>query len=235
MQSHLHLAEIPTSRATPAVVDATPESVPRIRVVIADDHDVMLGDLRELLDGETDLEVVGEASDLASAADSVRRERPDVLVLDLRLLGSASMETIGQLRERAPATEIVVLSTLDSPALVQRALTAGACGFVSKSLADDEVADAIRAAMRGRLYLSPQVAPRLEELHQALTGNDLTPREVEVLRLISLGHTSVEVARKLHLSPRTVETHRAHIHKKLGLATRAQLVGYALRRGLLAT
>lgn len=99
--------------------------------------------------------------------------------------------------------------------------------------ADSELPQALRAAACGEQYVSPQVAARLEALHRSLTQNALTPREVEVLRLIALGHTSVEIARKLHLSPRTVETHRAHIHKKLGLATRAQLVGYALRRGLL--
>ena len=126
-----------------------------------------------------------------------------------------------------------MLSTEESASLAQRALTAGAIGYVTKDLAGSELPEAVRAAMRGEQYLSPQVAVRLEELHRALTGNTLTPREAEVLRLIALGHTSVEIARKLHLSPRTVETHRAHIHKKLGLATRAQLVGYALRHGLL--
>jgi two-component system response regulator NreC len=106
---------------------------------------------------------------------------------------------------------------------------------VSGTLLDGELAQAVRAASRGEQFLSPSLAVRLGELHQSLIGNSLTPREVEVLRLIALGHTSVEIAGKLSLSPRTVETHRAHIHKKLGLSTRAQLVRYALRRGLLAT
>jgi two-component system response regulator NreC len=106
---------------------------------------------------------------------------------------------------------------------------------VTKDLADSELPRAIRAAVHGEQFVSPPVAIRLEALHRSLTENALTAREVEVLRLIALGHTSVEIARKLHLSPRTVETHRAHIHRKLGLATRAQLVGYALRRDLLGT
>jgi two-component system response regulator NreC len=121
----------------------------------------------------------------------------------------------------------------DSPVFAQRAFAAGAVGFVTKDLADDELPQAVRAAARGEEYVSPRVATRLETLHRSLTEDKLTPREVEVLRLIALGHTSVETARKLHLSPRTVETHRAHIHSKLGLATRAELVRYALRRGLL--
>jgi two-component system, NarL family, response regulator NreC len=211
------------------------ESLQPIRVVLADDHAGMLRGVEQLLELEPDLEVVGSACDLSSATSQVQGQRPDVLVLDLSLPGGSSIEAIGQLREQAPETEIVVLTMEDSPVVAQRALSAGASGYVTKDLADRELPEAIRAAVHGEQYVSPQVAHRLEELHRALTGSALTPREVEVLRLIALGHTSVEIARKLHLSPRTVETHRAHIHKKLGLATRAQLVGYALRRGLLGT
>jgi two-component system response regulator NreC len=121
----------------------------------------------------------------------------------------------------------------DNPVFAQRALTAGAVGFVAKDLADGELAQAIRAAAADHEFVSPRVAARLNELHRTLTDHKLTQREVEVLRLIAFGHTSVEIARKLQLSPRTIETHRAHIHKKLGLATRAELVRYALRRGLI--
>src|SRR5665213_1093892 len=123
----------------------------------------------------------------------------------------------------------------DSPAFAQRAFAAGAIGFVVKELADEELPQAVRAAARGEEYVSPRMAARLDALHQALTEDKLTAREVEVLRLIALGYTSVEIARKLHLSPRTVETHRARIHGKLGLTTRAELVRYALGRGLLRT
>jgi two-component system response regulator NreC len=204
-----------------------------IRVVLADDHPVMLRGLRRLLADEQDVEVVAEASDLASVSNDVQGQRPDVLVLEESLPAGSSTETIGQLRERAPDVEIVVLTTSEDPLLAQRALTAGASGYVAKDLAASELPTAIRAAVRGEQYVSPAIAVRLEDLHRSLTDNALTPREVEVLRLIALGHTSVEIARKLHLSPRTVETHRAHIHKKLRLATRAQLVAYALRRCLL--
>jgi two-component system, NarL family, response regulator NreC len=129
--------------------------------------------------------------------------------------------------------QIVVLTMEDNPMFAQRAFVAGVLGFVAKDLADGELPQAVRAAARGEEYVSPRVAARLNSLHRSLTENRLTSREVEVLRLIALGHTSIEIARKLHLSPRTIETHRAHIHSKLGLATRAELVRYALRRGLL--
>jgi two-component system response regulator NreC len=227
MASHLHLAPRPS--------EIPPASAAPIRVVLADDHAIMRGGLRRMLEDELDVQVVAEASDLRSVSDGVQVQRPHVLVLDLSLPGGSCIDTIGQLRERVPDTQIVVLTMQQSPVLAQRALTAGACGYVSKDRADSELPQALRAAAHGEQYVSPQVATRLEELHRSLTQNALTPREVEVLRLIALGHTSVEIAHKLHLSPRTVETHRAHIHKKLGLATRAQLVGYALRRGLLGT
>lgn len=226
-QAHLHLAPSPR-RAEPV-----PAGLP-IRVVLADDHAVMLRGLRLLLDNEDDLEVIAEARDLASVAEHVHGHEPHVLVLDLGMPGGSSIETIGQLRERAPDTQIVVLTMEDNPVFAQRALAAGAVGFVVRDLADSELPQAVRAAARGQEYVSPRMASSLDALHRSLTENRLTPREVEVLRLIALGHTSVEIARKLHLSPRTVETHRAHIHKKLGLATRSELVRYALRRGLLA-
>ncbi len=172
--------------------------------------------------------------DLAPSIDAAARTSTVPLIRIVLADGPDScLELIWQLREHAPATQIVVLTTDEDPAYAQRALTAGASGCVTEQLADSELPQAIRAAVRGEQYLSAPLAARLEELHRSLTQSALTPREVEVLRLIALGHTSVEIARKLHLSPRTVETHRAHIHKKLELTTRAQLVRYALRRGLL--
>ncbi len=230
MPSHLHLAPSPG----PGEAVLAPVAPP-IRVVLADDHALMRRSLRLLLESEEDIEVIAEACDLASVSGHVHGQQPHVLVLDLGMPGGSSIEAIGQLRERVPDTQIVVMAMEEDPVFAQRALTAGATGYVTKELADSELPQAIRAAVRGEQYVSPPAAARLEALHRSLTENALTPREVEVLRLIALGHTSVEIARKLHLSPRTVETHRAHIHKKLGLATRAQLVRYALRRGLLGT
>jgi two-component system response regulator NreC len=230
MSSHLHLASsavVDATRADPAV-EASP-----IRVVVADDHSLIRRSVRLLLDGEQDVELIAEAGDLAGAASHVQGKHPHVLVLDLSMPGGSSIEAIGHLREEVPETQIVVMTMDDSPVFAQRALAAGALGYVSKEMADSELPRAVRAAANGEQYVSPRLATRLDALHRSLTENKLTPREVEVLRLIALGHTSVEIARKLHLSPRTVETHRAHIHRKLGLATRAELVRYALRRGLL--
>jgi len=229
MASHLHLA--PTPDATAKTTTAT---MP-IQVVLADDHALMRRGLRMLLDAEEDLQVIAEADDIASVVQHVHGHQPHVLVLDLRMPGGSSIDAISQLRKRVPETQIVVLTMEESPVFAQRAFAAGAVGFVAKDLADRELAQAIRAAARGEEYVSPRLAVRLEALRNSLAEDKLTPREVEVLRLIALGHTSVEVAYNLHLSPRTVETHRANIHRKLGLATRAELVRYALRRGLLGT
>jgi two-component system response regulator NreC len=206
-----------------------------IRVVLADDHAMVRHSLRLLLDGEQDLEVIAEADDLAGVARHVQGHAPHVLVLDLRMPGGSSIEAISRLRERAPETQIVVMTMEENPVFAKRAFAAGAVGFVAKDLADGELAQAVRAAARGEVFVSPRVALRLDSLHRSLTDDALTAREVEVLRLLALGHTSVEIARKLHLSPRTVETHRANIHRKLELGTRAELVRYALRRGLLTT
>jgi len=227
MSSHLHLAPAPRE------AEAAATHLAPIRVVVADDHSLIRRSVRMLLDAEADVELVAEADDVTSAAHQVQGNHPNVLVLDLSMPGGSSIEAISELRERVPETQIVVMTMEESPVFAQRALAAGALGYVSKELADGELPRAVRAAARGEQYVSPALATRLDALHRSLTEHKLTPREVEVLRLIALGHTSVEIARKLHLSPRTVETHRAHIHRKLGLATRAELVRYALRRGLL--
>jgi len=227
MAAHLRLA--------PSVSDPDLDSSTRspIRVLLADDHALMRRSLRLLLEAEDGIDVIAEAEDLALTVHHVDGSGPHVLVLDLHLPGGSSIETIGELRERALDTSIVVLTMEENPALAQRVLASGATGFVVKDRADSELPEAVRAAARGEEYVSPRIAPRLEALRRSLAGDGLTPRELEVLRLITLGHTSAEIARMLGISPRTVESHRARIHHKLGLATRAELVRYALGRGLL--
>ena len=147
----------------------------------------------------------------------------------------SSLQLVEELRERMPETQVVVMSVEDTPGFAQRALAAGANGYVLKEHADTELPDAVTAVSRGEQYVSPAVARRLAEMRRALTGGLLSARETEVLRLIALGHTNDEIAGQLGVSPRTVETHRAHILRKLDLRTRAELVRYALRHGLLAT
>jgi two-component system, NarL family, response regulator NreC len=229
----LHLAPDPDEILAPEAASVSVAVSAPISVVLADDHVPMRRSLRLLLDGEPDLEVVAEAGDHTAAAREVHGHHPKVLVLDLRMGGRSSLEAVRTLSERVPQTRIVVISMEDNPVFAQRALTAGALGFVAKDLADVELPQAVRAAAADHEFVSPRVAARLDALHRALTDHKLTQREVEVLRLIAFGHTSVEIARKLQLSPRTIETHRAHIHKKLELSTRAELVRYALRRGLI--
>jgi two-component system, NarL family, response regulator NreC len=229
MAAHLRLA------ATPANHDGHATTRSSIRIILADDHTLTRRSLRLLLESEEDLDVIAEADDLSLVVRHVQGHKPNVLVLDLSMPGGSSIEALGQLRERVPETQVVVLTMDENPVFAQRAMSAGALGFVLKDLADEELPPAVRAAARGEEYVSPRVTARLEGLQRSLTDDKLTPREIEVLRLISLGHTSVEIARKLHLSPRTIETHRTRIHRKLGLVTRAELVRYALGRGLLKT
>jgi two-component system response regulator NreC len=232
MAAHLRLASSATAASTQ---DAQPVAPPAIRVILADDHELMRRSLKLLLDSEDDLEVIAEADDLTLVVRHVQGHRPHVLVLDLNLSGASSVEAISGLREGAPETQVVVVTMEENPLFVQRALNAGALGYVLKSSAEEELAQAVRAAARGEEYLSPSIAARLRGLQSSLVADKLSSREIEVLRLIALGHTSVEIARKLHLSPRTIETHRTRIHRKLELTSRAELVRYALGRGLLKT
>jgi two-component system, NarL family, response regulator NreC len=227
MASHLQLAPSPTRSRVPT------RSKPPIKVVLADDHAAVRRSLRLLLDGEEDVEVIAEAADLSTAISHVHGHLPHVLVLDLELPNGSSIETIRRLREQVPDTEIVVMTMEISPVFAQQAIDAGAVGFVLKDMADSELPTAVRTAARGEEYISPQVAAGLDALRRSVHGDGLSPRETEVLRLIALGHTSREIASKLHLSRRTVETHRARIHRKLGFRTRAELVSYALGRHLI--
>lgn len=223
MSAHLHLA-------APAV-EATDQQP--IRLVLADDHASVRRSLRLLLGGESDVAVIAEAADLSAAVRELHGSSPNVLVLDLHMRGAPGIETIRRLRAQAPRTEIVVVTMEQSPVFAQQALDAGAMAFVLKDRADTELPEAVRCAAQGLEYVSPHIAARLDALRKAVGGDGLTTRELEVLRLLALGHTSAEIAAKLQLSRRTVETHRARILRKLGVSTRAELVAYALRRRLI--
>jgi two-component system response regulator NreC len=204
-----------------------------IRLVLADDHAVVRSGLRMLLDSESEFEVVAEASNIEDARRYVRGHHPAVLVLDLNMPGGSSLEAIPLLRQEAPETQIVVLTMQQEPAFAREALRAGALGYVLKEAADEELVGAVRSAAAGERYLNPRLGARIASEPPPGPPDDLSEREAEVLRLIALGHTNTEIAEQLLLSVRTVETHRAHIQQKLRLTSRAELVGYALERGLI--
>jgi two-component system response regulator NreC len=157
-----------------------------------------------------------------------------VLVLDLNMPGGSSLEAIPQIRGESPDTQIVVLTMQQEPAFAREALSAGALGYVLKEAADEELVEAVRRAAAGESYLNPRLGARIAAEPPPGPPDDLSEREVDVLRLIALGHTNAEIAGQLYLSVRTVETHRSHIQQKLRLSTRAELVGYAIDRGLIA-
>ncbi len=221
----------PSDRSNPA--DAAPGRT--IRVVIADDHSVVRRGLRQVLDADGGFDVVAEASDLDSARRYVRGHHPDVLVLDLNMPGGSSLEGIPEIRAECPETQIVVLTMQDEPAYARHALGAGALGYVLKEAAEAELVEAIRRAAAGDTYLNPRLGARVAAEPPPGQPDGLSEREVEVLRLIALGHTNGEIAEQLYLSVRTVETHRAHIQQKLRLGTRSELVRYALDHGLIET
>jgi two-component system response regulator NreC len=205
-----------------------------ITVVLADDHRVVRSGLRVLLESDGRFTVLGEAGDVAGAVEQVRDCRPRVLVLDLNMGGDSSLDAIPQLRAGWPETQIVILTMQEEPAFARAALRAGAVGYVLKDAAGDELMSAVVLAARGETYLNPQLGARLAaQPAEDSRPDNLSPRETEVLKLIALGHTNTEIAASLFLSVRTVESHRAHIQQKIGLTTRAQLVGYARERGLL--
>jgi two-component system response regulator NreC len=204
------------------------------KIVLADDHAVVRNGLRLLLDAEDGWEVVAEAGDLESAARYVRAHRPQVLVLDLNMPGGSSLALIPELRDQTPDTAVVVLTMQNDPSFAREAMVAGALGYVLKQSAGTELVDAVRAAVAGETYMNPRLGAMVARTPPEPEGppDDLTEREVEILRLIALGHTNSEIAGQLFLSVRTVESHRAHIQQKLGRSTRAELVRYALDHGL---
>ncbi len=206
-----------------------------IRIVLADDHEVVRTGLRKLLDSQPDFEVVAEASDAEGARRYVLGHHPKVLVLDLNMPGGSSLEAIPAMREEFPDTQIVVLTMQKEPAFAREALSAGALGYVLKEAAHAELVEAVRRAAIGESYLNPRLGARMASEPPPGPPDDLSPREVDVLRLIALGNTNTEIGEQLYLSVRTVETHRSHIQQKLRLQSRADLVAYAIDRGLIST
>jgi two-component system response regulator NreC len=206
-----------------------------IRAVVIDDFGVVRGGVRLLLNAEPDIETVGEGEGIDDGLPQVQTLRPDVVLLDLVMRGRISLEAIPALREASPETSVVVLSTLDDVHYARASFNAGASAYVLKEGAPEKLFEAVREAAAGGRYLDPAVGARLA-LEECEGGSDaglLGGREREVVRLLSLGHTCVEVAAQVGRSPRTIEAYRARIMEKLGLDTRADLVRYALAEGLL--
>ncbi|HEY6780157.1 MAG TPA: response regulator transcription factor [Thermoleophilaceae bacterium] len=210
-----------------------PEHTP-LTVVLADDHVVVRTGLRLLLEAEPGIEVVAEAGDVMSAIEQVERTRPDVLVLDLHMPGEPSLPAIPRLRETSPGTRVLVLTAQRDPSFAGEALRVGAAGYVPKEAAGSQLLEAIGVVAADGTYLDPQLGARLAATSAAAgrAASELTEREVEVLRLIARGRTNREMAERLFLSVRTVESHRARIQRKLGRSRRSDLVDYALERGL---
>jgi two-component system, NarL family, response regulator NreC len=204
-----------------------------IRIVIADDHAVVRRGLRQVLGAEPRFDLVAEAATLDDARRFVRGYHPQVLVLDLNMPGGSTLEHIPSIRAESPDTQIVVLTMQNEPAYARRALSAGALGYVLKEAAEEELIEAIKRAAAGDTYLNPRLGARVAAEAAPGPPDGLSQREVDVLRLIALGHTNVEIGQQLHLSLRTVETHRAHIQQKLRLAARSDLVRYALDHKLI--
>jgi two-component system response regulator NreC len=204
----------------------------RIRILIADDHALVRSGLRALLAAYPDLEVVAEAADGVMAGELCRTLAPDVVVMDLAMPGRGGINATEDIRRDSPATRVVVLTMHDDEAYVRMARLAGASGFVLKKSLATELIGAIRTVHAGKLHFPTTDLPRPFQAERSPLDL-LSPREREVLTLIALGHTTLEIGGTLHISDKTVETHRAHIVEKLDLHTRADLVRFALDHGLL--
>lgn len=208
-----------------------------IRVVLADDHAVVRRGVRQILADAGDIEVVGEAKDYGELAQLLRDQECDVLVLDISMPGKNGIEILKSMRERLPKMHVLVLSMFPEDQYALRALKAGAAGYVSKEAAPEKLVDAIRLAIRGKKYITPEVAQALaaqlnggetpENPHEALSD-----REYETLRLIASGKKLSEIAEAMSLSPKTVSVYRARLLEKMKLRTNAELTHYAVKHGL---
>jgi len=217
--------------------------MPRIRVLIADDHAVLRAGLRMLIEAQSDMTVVGEAADGPETVSRARELESDVVLLDLSMPGSPGTTTIDRLVRLDRSPRVLVLTMHDDPAYLGSALQAGASGYIVKKAADVELLDAIRVVHHGGTFVNltrPGEEAQGHEIRHASRGSPpvgmprpLSQREVEVLRFLAQGHTNQEVAERLAVSVKTVETHRQRLRDKLGLKSRAQLFRFAVECGLL--
>lgn len=211
-----------------------------VKVLLADDHPVVRGGMRNFLEREADLSIVGEAEDGLQAVQLAEKLLPDVIVLDMMMPRLNGLEVLRQLSKRLANVRIIILSMQSADPYVTQALKAGAAGYVLKDSAPDELVKAIRQVLSGQRYLSPQLNERLIKIYvQRADSGSLNPltlltdREHEVLHMTVEGLTSIEIGELLSLSPRTVETHRLNLMKKLNIENQVDLVRFAIKNGIL--
>jgi DNA-binding NarL/FixJ family response regulator len=209
------------------------------RILVADDFPIVRSGLRKVLDSKPDLEVVAEAEDGAEAVDKALSEDVHLAILDVSMPRMTGIQAAAELHKRKPEIRVLMLSMHDSEQFLFESLKAGASGYVLKSGADNDIVDACRAAMRGESFLYPSAIAALvrDYVERGGRGEEqfdvLTPRELEVLKLIAEANTSKEIAEQLFISVKTVERHRQNILEKLGMSDRVELTRYAIRRGLI--
>jgi len=210
------------------------------KILIADDHGLLRAGLRALLNAEEDFVVLGAARDSTEALELSLQLRPDLVLMDISMPGAGGIETTRKLKERLPSVRVLILTIHEDKSLLREAIQGGADGYILKRAVESELITAIQAVMRGDLYVHPAMTRVLlaEQPSTKSSASDpvepLTNREIEVLKLIVQGHTNRQMADRLNLSVRTVETHRANIMGKLGLRSRVELVRYATENSLLA-
>lgn len=211
-----------------------------IHIALADDHHIVRQGFKALLEAEKDFKLVGEAADGLEAVRLVEEKKPEVLVLDLMIPRLHGLEVIRQLHKSTPATRIIILSMHADEPYVMEALRNGACGYVLKDATATDLTQAVRAVVAGRRYLSPVLAERAISGYVTHPGDSdldiyetLTNREREILQLAAEGKTSIEIGKLLFISPRTAETHRANLMRKLSLRSQTDLVRFAIRKGII--
>jgi two-component system, NarL family, response regulator NreC len=204
-----------------------------IRVLIVDDHELLRAGLRSRLEGETGIAIVGEADTAERAVLLARKLQPDLILLDLLLPKKSGYDAIPELAEVAPKAKVLVVSSQAAPSSVRRALSAGAAGYLPKRSSDRELVTAIRLVAGGAGYVEPDLGSKLVNPSGSPALEPLSERERDIIHLLALGYTNQEIGQKLFISVRTVDTHRAHIMRKLQLETRAELVMYALANGVI--
>jgi DNA-binding NarL/FixJ family response regulator len=206
-----------------------------ISVLLVDDHELFRAGLRSRLDNESDITPVGDAGTAEQAIVKARSLQPDLVLLDLVLPRKSGCEAIPELMKVSPESKVLIVSSQTAPSLVRQAIAAGAAGYVCKRASDGELVSAIRRIAAGERYLDPDLGASLVVAEASPALDPISERERDVLHLLALGYTNQEIGRKLFISVRTVDTHRANIMRKLRLATRAELVLFALANGLIGS